>query len=403
MLPNIRHALVAALMALAVPAVLAQGAPPGAAAPAAPNPNAILAELANVAQSTAAAKKCGWSEPLYILASESNLAIRAAGLKSIVAPEVRGQVDTALAQAAASADSFTCKLPDGKDAPQRHTVTMYLMDQYWRMIAHVDVLGSLRWGEPFRFTPEERAALDQEIANIREFKGYGYWEVGNPLESFADTTQPLACRERPKPGKTCAAVKPELEPAADRVKVTLETTETFGKAVAAYVIKVHADLLADVGGDLSKYAVIGTETCQRGAYVAKLGDALVKEEQSNGLTTQVTFTETYILGNEEPAGWLLLFSSRMFASEAPSYSLLAEDTGEWDEESARAGAGSPRTLSKEIQDSIDSRNPGPAERAALEAEAKEILVETHFRNFVSMGLMNSLSGGGTLALTPCTN
>jgi hypothetical protein len=91
----------------------------------------------------------------------------------------------------------------GKDLPQQHQIEMFVMDQYWRMIAHVDVLGSLRWGEVFCYTPEERTALDKEIAHIREFKGYGYWEVGTTLETLADKTVALACRERPSNSKRC--------------------------------------------------------------------------------------------------------------------------------------------------------------------------------------------------------
>src|SRR3990167_723231 len=89
------------LALLAAPA-MAQEDRPGGAAPAAPNPNAIMAELANVAQITAAAEKCNWSDPLYVLASESMLAMKAADLKAMVAPEVRSQVDAALSNAAGS-------------------------------------------------------------------------------------------------------------------------------------------------------------------------------------------------------------------------------------------------------------------------------------------------------------
>lgn len=400
---SIRAIAAAACACLMVAGAHAQGGPPGAAPPAPPNPNAILAELSNVSQITAVAKKCSWSEPLYVLASESMLAINAADLKSMIAPEVRGQVDAALAQAAASASGIACKQPDGSDAPQQHQISMYVMDQYWRMMAHVDVLGSLRWGEPFRFTPEERATLDREIANVREFKGYGYWSVGNPLETFADKSAALACRERPKPGKTCSAVPAELEPAAERVKTVLETTEAFGKGVAQQLIKDRATLIADAGGDLSKYATIGTEACQRGAYTAKFGEALKKEETGSGLISQVVFVPTYFLGEKDPDGWLLLFSSRMFETEAPAYGLLARDGGEWDEESARAGAGAPRKLSDQMMQAIESKNPSPAERDAMIAKAKETMAETYFTNFVSMGLMNSLSGAGTLNFTPCSN
>lgn len=99
---------------------LAQGADPRAPAPAAPNPNAILAELSNVAQITAAAKKCNWTYPINVTASEAMLAIRAADLKAMVPPDVRGQVDTAVAQATASVTEMACKQADGSEIGRAH-------------------------------------------------------------------------------------------------------------------------------------------------------------------------------------------------------------------------------------------------------------------------------------------
>lgn len=394
--------LAAALIALPS---MAQMDDPRTRAPAAPNPNAILAELANVAQITAAAKKCNWTDPMYVLASESMLAIKAADLKAMVAPEVRSQVDAALSNAAGSVATFACKQPDGKDPPQQHQITMFVMDQYWRMIAHVDVLGSLRWGEVFRYTPDERAALDKEIAHIREFKGYGYWEVGNPLETLADKTVTLACRERPSNGKPCGHVPPELEGAAPTVKVMIETTEAFGKAVAAEKIKERRDFEAAVG-DLSKFSVFGDDTCGPNALAVKVGDALTKtkvtDDTFGAMTQEVKFVEKFRLGMPERVGWVLLFRSMMYASDNPPYMVLAENGGEWDEESARNGAGQVNTLSAAIMDSIESQDlPTPLKDAAM-ADARTIVSDTLFDNFVMMGLMQSINGSGGVTLKPCT-
>jgi hypothetical protein len=394
--------LVAALIALPS---MAQMDDPRTPAPAAPNPNAILAELANVAQITAAAKKCNWTDPMYVLASESMLAIKAADLKAMVLPEVRGQVDAALTNAAGSVATFTCKQPDGKDLPQQHQITMFVMDQYWRMIAHVDVLGSLRWGEVFRYTPDERAALDKEIAHIREFKGYGYWEVGNPLETLADKTAALACRERPSSGKPCGHVPSEMEGAAPTVKVLIETTEAFGKAVAAGKIKEQRDFEAAVG-DLSKFSVFGDDTCGPNALAVNVGEALTKTKVSDdtfgAMTQEVTFMEKFRLGMPDRVGWVLLFRSIMYAGDNSPYMVLAENGGEWDEESARNGAGQVNTLSAAIMDSIESQNlPAPLKEAAF-ADARTVVADTLFDNFVMMGLMQSINGSGGVTLKPCT-
>jgi hypothetical protein len=394
--------LVAALIALPS---MAQMDDPRTPAPAAPNPNAILAELANVAQITAAAKKCNWTDPMYVLASESMLAIKAADLKAMVLPEVRGQVDAALTNAAGSVATFTCKQPDGKDLPQQHQITMFVMDQYWRMIAHVDVLGSLRWGEVFRYTPDERSALDKEIAHIREFKGYGYWEVGNPLETLADKTAALACRERPSSGKPCGHVPSEMEGAAPTVKVLIETTEAFGKAVAAGKIKEQRDFEAAVG-DLSKFSVFGDDTCGPNALAVNVGEALTKTKVSDdtfgAMTQEVTFMEKFRLGMPDRVGWVLLFRSIMYAGDNSPYMVLAENGGEWDEESARNGAGQVNTLSAAIMDSIESQNlPAPLKEAAF-ADARTVVADTLFDNFVMMGLMQSINGSGGVTLKPCT-
>ncbi|MBA3068844.1 MAG: hypothetical protein FP825_10215 [Hyphomonas sp.] len=398
-----RITIAAACLSLMAAPSLAQAGPPGGAPPAAADPNRILAELSNVAQITAAAKKCNWTDPMYVLASESMLAIKAADLKATVAPEVRGQVDTALAQAAASVSSFACKQPDGKDPPQQHQITMFVMDQYWRMIAHVDVLGSLRWGEVFRYTPEERKALDKEIAHIQEFKGYSYYEAANPLETLADKTITLACRERPSNGKPCRPVPPELEGNAPTIRTMIETVETFGKAVAAEEIRVKQAFLASVG-DITAFSAIGDKACTRDALVVKMRDALTKSETTEdsfgSMTREVIFVEKFRLGIADRVGWVLLFRSMMSGSIDNRYFILAEDGGEWDEESARIGVGDVTDLYAAQVALIDTLPP--AERAKATQEAKESITATYFMNFNSMGLMQSINGNGSVSLTPCT-
>ena len=405
MMRYVKFSVAAMCLSLMTAPAFTQAPPPGSTPAAPPNPNAIMADLSNAAQITAAAKKCNWNEPLHVLAAESMLAIKAADLKSIVAPEMREQVDAGLAASAASVSGFACKQPDGKDLPQQHQIKMFVMDQYWRMIAHVDVLGSLRWGEVFRYTPEERAALDKEIAHIREFKGYGYWEVGNPLETLADKTVALACRERPSNGKPCRPVPPELEGNAATVKTLIETTEAFGKAVAAQQIKEKQEFLAAVG-DITRFSVIGDATCEMLGLSLKTGDALVKSKVTDGafgsMTHEVMFAEKFRLGRPDRVGWILLFRSMMYETDDDPYIVLAEDGGEWDEESARNGAGQVNQLSNAIMDDIESRNMDPVLKAKAIALAKETVIETHFDNFVSMGLMQSINGAGGLKLKQCT-
>ena len=391
-------------LALLVTPALAQAADPSAPAPAAPNPNAILAEVSNVAQITAAAKKCNWTDPMNVLASESMLAMKAADLKAMVPPEVRGQVDTALAQATASVAEMACKQPDGKDLPQQHQITMFVMDQYWRMIAHVDVLGSLRWGEVFHYSPAERAALDKEIAHIKEFKGYGYYEVANPLETLADKTQTLACRERPSNGKPCRPVPAELENNAATVKIMIETTEAFGKAVAAEKIEEQQDFLAAVG-DITQFSAFKDEACKADALVIKTGEARVRLEDTEDtfgkMTHQVMFVEKFRLGKPQPIGWVLLFRSMMYASDNEPYVVIAENGGEWDEESARIGAGEVKDLYEEQKTRIASLPPAEQQKAS--EAAQDAISKTYFDNFVSMGLMESIkTGGGNLRLIQCT-
>ena len=396
--------LTSAAFCLAVMAapVMAQAADQRAAAPAAPNPNAILAELSNVAQITAAAKKCSWTDPIHVLAAESMLAMKAADLKAMVAPDVRGQVDAALAQAAGSISTFACQQPDGTDQPQQQQISMFVTDQYWRMIAHVDVLGSLRWGEVFRYTSAERAMLDKEIAKVQESKGYGYYEVANPLETLADKTITLACRERPSNGKPCRPVPPELEGNAATIKTMIESTEAFGKAVAAGLIEEQKVFEAAVD-DITAYSAIGEKECTKDALVVKTADAITKSQETEdsfgSMTHDVTFVEKFRLGKPEAVGWVLLFRSMMSGSNSGPYKVIAENGGEWDEESARIGAGDVTNLYAEQVALIETLPVD--QRAKATQDAKDSISETYFTNFVSMGLMQSITGSGGIHLTRC--
>ena len=101
-------------------------------------------------------------------------------------------------------------------------------------------------------------------------------------------------------------------------------------------------------------------------------------------------------------GWILLFRSMMYETDDDPYIVLAEDGGEWDEESARNGAGQVNQLSNAIMDDIESRNMDPVLKAKAIAQSKETVIETFFNNLVSMGLMKSINGAGGLKLKQCT-
>lgn len=377
----------------------------GGAPPPPVNLDALLMSIAQDTQALEAAKACNWSDPLYRLATQSMLDIRVADLRSKVPADKQGVVDTTLTNARASVAGFACKTPDGQSAPQRGKIELFVIDQYWRMIAHVDVLGSYRWNQPFRFTPEERAALDAEIKHIQEFKGYSYYSVANPLETMADKTVTLACRERPPAEKACMPVPAELEGLAPAVRTILTTTETFGKAVAADKIAERKALLAAIGGDATKFYTIGDDACERNALVLDMGNSLKRTEtvqDSFGpMTSEVVFAEKFQFGDPERTGWALLFRSIMTMDNNPPYILLAESGGDWDEDSARIGAGQVRKLSDEIQASIDARNLPADQKAEMVADAKETMSETYFNNFKSIGLMQSLMGGSSVTLTQC--
>lgn len=404
----VRHGIGAAALALCfswsgAPAIaqMAQGGP--GAAPV--NLDAMLAALVQDNQVAAVAEACNWSEPVYRLAARSMLDIREADLRGKVPSAQQGIIDTSLANGRAGVAGFVCRTPDGQDNPQRGQVELFVMDQYWRMIAHVDVLGSYRWNQPFRFTSEERAAIDSEIANIKEIKGYSYYSVANPLETMADQTVTLACRERPPANQTCAPVPPELEGSAATVQTILATTETFGHAVAAEQIKERRELLAAIGGDATKFYTIGDTACKRNAIVLNLGDAQKRTETTSDsfgpTTSEVVFAEKFLFGSPERTGWALLFRSITTFDTNPPYIPLAENDGDWDEDAARAGAGEVRELSSETLANIEARSLQPDQKAAAIAMAKETFSETYFNNFKSMGLMKSLGGNGGVRLTQC--
>ena len=375
------------------------------AAPAPVSLDTLLTSIVQDTQALEVAKACNWSEPLYRLATQSMLDIRVADLRSKVPADKQGIVDTTLANGRAAVAGFACQTPDGKSPDQRGKVELFVMDQYWRMIAHIDVLGSYRWNQPFRFTPDERTALDAEIKHIQAFKGYSYYSVANPLETMADKTAALACRERPPADKTCKPVPADQEGLASAVRTILTTTEAFGKAVAADKIAERKALLAAIGGDATKFYTIGDTACERNALVLNMGDSLKRTETVQDtfgpMTSEVVFAEKFQFGNPERTGWALLFRSIMTLNNDPPYMVLAENGGEWDEDSARAGAGQVTRLSDEIQANIDARNLPAAQKAEAIAVAKETMSETYFNNFKSMGLMQSLMGNGGVTLAQC--
>jgi uncharacterized glyoxalase superfamily metalloenzyme YdcJ len=137
-----------------------------------------------------------------------------------------------------------------------------------------------------------------------------------------------------------------------------------------------------------------------------VGDALTKTKVSDdafgAMTQEVKFMEKFRLGTPERVGWVLLFRSISFAGDDSPYVVLAENGGEWDEESARNGAGQVNTLSAAITDSIESQNlPAPLKEAAF-ADARTVVADTLFDNFVMMGLMHTINGSGGVTLKPCT-
>ena len=161
--------------------------------------------------------------------------------------------------------------------------------------------------------------------------------------------------------------------------------------MAAQQIKEKQEFLAAVG-DITRFSVIG--------------DALVESKVTDGafgsMTHEVMFAEKFRLGRPGRAGWILLFCSMVYETDDNPYIVVAEDGGEWDEESARNGAGQVNQLSNAIIDDIESRNLDPVLKAKAIAQARETVIETHFNNFVSMGLMKSINGAGGLKLKQCS-
>jgi hypothetical protein len=399
-----RMAVLAALIGVAAPVALAQAPPPGAAPPPQMDLNAMLVSLAQDSQAVEVAKACSWSDPLYREAAQAMIALRTADLRARVPADKQPVIDATLANGNAAVAGFACKTADGKSPDQRGKIELFVIDQYWRMIARVDVLGGYRWGEPFRFTPEERDVLDKEIKHIREFKGYGYWSVGNPLETYADETATLACRERSTRQNRCKPVPPELESSAPAVKTMIEVTEGFGKTVAASLIR-EKQAFAVAVGDITQFRTIGDAACEPDALAVKFGEAqirsVVREGTYGGSTDEVIFVEKFRLGTPERIGWVLFYHQVPVGLPAGNYIVLAEDGGEWDEESARNGAGQVRQLSDALMDDIESRDlPMELEKTAI-MDAKATVVETYFNNFVSMGLMQSIGGNGGVPLTQC--
>lgn len=203
-------------------------------------------------------------------------------------------------------------------------------------------------------------------------------------------------------GKRCRPVPADLEGSAPTVKVMIETTEAFGKAVAAPLIREEQAFAAAVG-NITAYSAIGDKACTRDTLVVKMGEAHTKSETTEdafgSMTREVTFAEKFRLGDPERVGWVLLFRSLMTGSTA-NYMILAENGGEWDEESARIGAGNVTDVYAAQIALIDTLPVADRPRALQ--EAKESIASTYFMNFTSMGLMQSINGNGGIKLAPCT-
>jgi hypothetical protein len=117
------------------------------------------------------------------------------------------------------------------------------------------------------------------------------------------------------------------------------------------------------------------------------------------MTREVMFAEKFRLGKPDSVGWVLLFRSIM-AGSGGNYIILAENGGEWDEESARIGAGNVTDLYASQVALIETLPV--AERAKAIEAAKESISGTYFMNFTSMGLMQAINGSGYISLTSCT-
>ena len=155
--------------------------------------------------------------------------------------------------------------------------------------------------------------------------------------------------------------------------------------------------------DITAYSAIGEKECTKDALVVKTADAITKSQETEdsfgSMTHDVTFVEKFRLGKPEAVGWVLLFRSMMSGSNSGPYKVIAENGGEWDEESARIGAGDVTNLYAEQVALIETLPVD--QRAKATQDAKDSISETYFTNFVSMGLMQSITGSGGIHLTRC--
>lgn len=399
---TVPFAVAAAFLALPPLALHSQDRAPGSAQPQM-DLDAVFRSIGDGVVAAAVSERCGWGDPLRVQAARSFAQIRTVQLKQYVPTDRHAAMDAQLAQAAASVGSFPCPPAGASQPPQFQQVSAILDDAYWRMIAHVDVLAGSEWRRPISFGADERAALDREVARIREEKGYGYYAARNPLETFAQNTLSLVCREHPPAdGSSCPAVDPRQEAAVPVVRALLEATAGFARAVASTRIEERRAFLAAVG-DITQYFDAGGGSCTPGAMAVKHGDALVrtKKDDAGGLVTTMAFAETYTLGTPGRQGWVLLFRSASDGGDtgaalAPGdYFVLARQGGEWEEDQARAAVGDVEAMPKVKELRAQGADP------ALIAEAAEAYSSVYFDNFVSMGLMQSLSGTSGMTLSRC--
>jgi hypothetical protein len=121
--------------------------------------------------------------------------------------------------------------------------------------------------------------LDLEIAEIKEARGYGYYEAYNPLTSIADRARPLVCRERQTTGITCGSVPPDLEPLLPIVQTILTETEQFARAVLQDRHARRDLFMTAVNGQPDNYFAID-QACRLGAPVVNIGEARLWQEDN---------------------------------------------------------------------------------------------------------------------------
>jgi hypothetical protein len=388
----------------------AQAPRPGAA-PQQADPNAVFAGLRNTAQSLAVAERCEWSQPVDRLAGGALLNIQVADLKAQLGnPQAHQQIDAGLAQAVEQSSGFSCLGPDGQDAPQRAQLETLIEDQYWRMVAHIDVFAGSNWGQPIVFRPQERDMLDEEVAQIREQQGYGYYAVYNPLTSIADRTLSLVCRERNLTAERCGPVPGDVEPLLPIVQVILDETEQFARAVLLNRVAQRERLLAALDGQTENYFALG-QACQMGAQVVNMGQARIREmreEPDASSWQELALAETRQLGQADTEGWLLLYRNNLNSVVFSSpWHVVARSGGEWAYEDVLLPFELPAELPEDIHEQmmqdleIFEITPTEEQLAQLIEELKQSHSDSYTQVFLLNGSRIALNGNQELQMTDC--